>query len=194
MSIATKLNGADYLLILFYLPDGECTTIEGKTRITKMMFLFNKEVFPKLNLEGLTPEDKLPQFEAYNFGPFSRDVHEQLYLFRNIGFLGVEERPLINTPDEADLADDALGLNEEEDLDLTAGPLTIERYFLLEKGKNFVEEKLLPLLNDHQIETLTLYKKRINQMRLQDLLSYVYRKYPEYTVNSLIKDKVMKNG
>jgi uncharacterized protein len=188
-----KLNGADYLLILFYLPGGECTPIEGKTRITKMMFLFNKEIYPKLNLAELTPVDKLPQFEAYNYGPFSRDVHEQLYLFRNIGFLGMEEKQLNNASDEADLVDDALGLDEEDESQFVSGPLTIERYLLLDQGKNFVREKLLPYLKDDQIETLTLYKKRITQMRLQDLLSYVYRKYPEYAVNSLIKDKVMKN-
>lgn len=192
MSTSPKLNGADYLLILFYLPGGECTPIEGKTRITKMMFLFNKEVFPKLNLTALTPEDKLPRFEAYNYGPFSRDVHEQLYLFRNIGFLGMEERQL-NNLDEVDLADDVLGLDEEDKLQSVDGPQTIERYFLMEQGKKFVQDELLPHLNSDQVETLILFKKRINQMRLQDLLSYVYRKYPEYAVNSLIKDKVMKN-
>ena len=87
-----KLNGADYLLLKFYLPDGNCKPIEGKTRITKMMFLFNKEIYPKLNSKDITVEDLLPTFDAYNYGPFSRDVHEQLYLFCNIGFLSCRKR------------------------------------------------------------------------------------------------------
>lgn len=81
-----KLNGADYLLLLLYLDNK--SPILGAIRLEKMMFLFNNEIAPRLKETGLD-SDKLPEFIAYNFGPFSKDVYEQVELFKGIGFLRV---------------------------------------------------------------------------------------------------------
>ena len=70
-----KLNGADYLLLLLYLDNK--SPILGAIRLEKMMFLFNNEIAPRLKETGLD-SDKLPEFIAYNFGPFSKDVYEQV--------------------------------------------------------------------------------------------------------------------
>ena len=44
----------------------------GAIRLTKMMFLFEKEIAPALKAKGLE-SDNLPGFIAYNFGPFSKE-------------------------------------------------------------------------------------------------------------------------
>lgn len=48
-----------------------------------------------------------------------------------------------------------------------------------------------PQLTDNQKSVIIRLKKQINSMLLDDLLSYVYKKYPEYAKESLIKDKYL---
>ncbi|MCC2384764.1 hypothetical protein [Bacillus cereus] len=184
------LKGADYLLLLFYLPGKtsvNCEPIEGRTRITKMMFLFNEEVYKYIDLYTLTPSEYLPKFEAYHYGPFSKDVHQQLDLFVKIGFLDEKEREISND-EEVDLMDDRIEI--EEDDDFLIDKLYVTEYVLSDKGKNFVEERILNQLEDFQIEYLTMYKEKINSIALSELLSYVYNKYPNYAEKSRIRNKV----
>ena len=82
-----KLNGADYLLLLLYLDNGN--PIRGAVRLMKMMFLFEKEIAPLLKNKGLD-SNKLPEFIAYDFGAFSKDVYEQIDLFKSIEFIIVK--------------------------------------------------------------------------------------------------------
>ena len=83
-----KLIGADYLLLLLYLNEKE--PIKGAVRLTKMMFLFEKQIAPVLKEKGLE-SDKLPEFFAYNYGPFSKDIYQQLDLFKSINFIEESE-------------------------------------------------------------------------------------------------------
>ena len=184
-----KLNGADYLLLLFYLPgvtNKYREPITGRTRITKMMFLFREEIFKKLELGDLTLESDLPNFEAYHYGPFSKDVHEQLALFTNIGFLE-ETLILINNRDESDLDEDITGLNEDEE---EINSDYISQYKLTDVGAQYVEKKIIQCLDQKQIDFLIEFKKRINSITLNTLLSYVYNKYPKYAEKSRIRNKV----
>ena len=81
-----KITGADALLLMLYLDDQ--SSIDGAIRLTKMMFLFDNEIVPILNRNGLELEN-LPEFFAYNYGPFSKDVYEQLDLFSSIKFIRI---------------------------------------------------------------------------------------------------------
>ena len=72
----SKLTGADYLLLLLYMDN--CSPINGAIRVTKMMFLFNKEIAPLLRKAGAKiNDDDLPDFLAYNYGPFSKAFSSQ---------------------------------------------------------------------------------------------------------------------
>lgn len=82
-----KITGADALLLMLYLDNQ--SSIDGAIRLTKMMFLFDKEIVPFLNKNGLDIEN-LPEFFAYNYGPFSKDVYEQLDLFSSIKFIKID--------------------------------------------------------------------------------------------------------
>ena len=186
-----KLNGADYLLLLLYVNNKQ--PIYGAIRLTKMMFLFEKEIAPVLKAKGLSA-DNLPGFIAYNFGPFSKDVYEQVELFKGIKFIQV-----INIKAEEDMA--------EVD-DLEEAPFTDEisnygyslnndgkyyKYQILTTGERYVKEKILPSINSEQEFVLSEFKKKITSLSPKQILKYVYTKYPEYAENSLIKNEVLDN-
>jgi len=187
-----KLSGADYLLILLYLPDGKSSPIRGRTRITKMMFLFKKEIYPRLNSSAITIEDRLPEFEAYKFGPFSRDVFEQIDVFCNIGFVEVTEIPFDSSDMTEISAEDEQGSHDEScDDSVIVGANSVELYSLSEIGRKFVREKLLVTLTSEQLRILTDFKNAVSRTKLRDLLGYVYRRYPEYTTRSEIREEVL---
>ena len=82
----TNLTGADALLLLLFLDNQ--TPIDGAVRLTKMMFLFENEIAPVLKTKNIEL-DNLPEFFAYNYGPFSKDIYEQLELFSSIKFIKI---------------------------------------------------------------------------------------------------------
>ena len=78
---ANKLSSSDYLLLLLALDDKK--PIVGAIRLMKMMFLFDKEIAPVITKKG-APMDVRPDFMAYDFGPFSKDIYEQIEFFETL--------------------------------------------------------------------------------------------------------------
>ena len=183
-----KLNGADYLLLLLYLDNK--SPILGAIRLEKMMFLFNNEIAPRLKETGLD-SDKLPEFIAYNFGPFSKDVYEQVELFKGIGFLQVIN---LKAKEELIEADDWEEGPFSKELDYTGFQLNEEKryykYQMLDLGADYVSEKICPELTEEQLAMLLQFKKKITSLSPKQILRYVYTKYPDFTSNSLIKNEV----
>lgn len=183
-----KLNGADYLLLLLYLDDK--SPILGAIRLEKMMFLFNNEIAPRLKETGLN-SDKLPEFIAYNFGPFSKDVYEQVELFKGIGFLQVIN---LKAKEELIEADDWEEGPFSKELDYTGFQLNEEKryykYQMLDLGADYVSKKICPELTAEQLAMLLQFKKKITSLSPKQILRYVYTKYPDFTSNSLIKNEV----
>lgn len=183
-----KLNGADYLLLLLYLDNK--SPILGAIRLEKMMFLFNEEIAPRLKKMGLD-SDKLPEFIAYNFGPFSKDVYEQVELFKGIGFLQVTD---LKAKEELIEADDWEEGPFSKRLDYAGFQLNNEKRFykyqMLPLGENYVSKKICPELKAEQLDMLLQFKKKITSLSPKQILRYVYTKYPDFTSNSLIKDEV----
>lgn len=183
-----KLNGADYLLLLLYLDNK--SPILGAIRLEKMMFLFNNEIAPRLKETGLD-SDKLPEFIAYNFGPFSKDVYEQVELFKGIGFLRVTN---LMAKEELIEADDWEEGPFSKELDYAGFQLNDEKryykYQMLDLGADYVSKKICPELTAEQLAMLLQFKKKITSLSPKQILRYVYTKYPDFTSNSLIKDEV----
>ena len=190
--MAKKMIGADYLLLLLYLNNQE--PIKGAVRLTKMMFLFNEQISEVLKNKGLESE-KLPDFIAYNYGPFSKDVYEQIELFTGIGFVKVTD---INIKEEMAEIDDVVETEFIDECYQGDNELKIENNFweyrITDVGKGFVEKELLGDLTDEQKEILEAFKHKITEIPIKQLLYYVYTKYPDYTEKSLIKDEVLDNG
>lgn len=185
------LTGADYLLLLLYIDN--CSPIDSAIKLIKMMFLFDKEVKPILNSKGVLI-DHLPQFIPYNYGPFSKDVYEQIELFKSIAFVSVKDLKNTESMDEVDdweetsFIDDML--ERDQDFRRTSDG-KYYRYSLLSKGIEYVEKEILPQVDDEQLVLLTEYKKRIQEVEIKKLLRYVYVKYPEMTEKSKIKKEVL---
>lgn len=183
-----KLNGADYLLLLLCLDNR--APIYGAIRLEKMMFLFNEEIAPRLKETGLD-SDKLPGFKSYNFGPFSKDVYEQVELFKGIGFLQVTD---LKAREELIEADDWEEGPFDEELRYSGFQLNEEKryykYQMLKLGEEYVNSKIIPELTPEQLSMLLQFKKKITSLSPKQILRYVYTKYPKYTSNSLIKDEV----
>lgn len=187
-----KLNGADYLLLLLYLNNKE--PIYGAVRLEKMMFLFNNEIAPVLKGKGLD-SDKLPEFIAYNFGPFSKDVYEQVELFKAIKFIAVtdikvkanEKEKMLEVDDweEGPYVDGLTNSSSDNNADGK-----YYKYYILKTGEKYVEEEILPIMNNNQVDLLKCFKKKITSLYPKQLLKYVYSRYPEFTKNSLIIDEV----
>ncbi|EAC3441152.1 TPA: hypothetical protein LWO12_000572 [Listeria innocua] len=186
----SELTGADYLLLLFYVSGvthDKFEPIEGRTRITKMMFLFKEEWFDRIHLSEISNPEQLQLFEAYNYGPFSNDVHEQLDLFTSIGFINEKKTKIKSNKDiDYDFAlksdYDNSEVNEIGWLDSDDG-YEVTTYSLSKLGNEYVEKKIFPELGFHKQNVLTNLsdlKKQMNSTSINNILSYVYGKYPEY--------------
>ena len=186
-----KLNGADYLLLLLFLNQKQ--PIMGAIRLTKMMFLFEKEIAPVLKAKGLE-SDNLPGFIAYNFGPFSKDVYEQVELFRGIKFIQVtnikagEEMGEVDDLEEAPFTDEMSNYGYALNTDGK-----YYKYQILTTGERYVLERIMPCITQEQESILSAFKRKITSLSPKQILKYVYTKYPEYAANSLIKDEVLDN-
>ncbi len=187
-----KLIGADFLLLLLYLNNKE--PINGAVRLTKMMFLFNEQIAPALKNKGLDSE-KLPHFIAYNYGPFSKDVYDQIELFSGINFVKTIN---LNTQEQMIDVDDVVESEFIDECYLDDNELKNDnkylQYAITEYGSGFVESELLAEINEEQRYILEAFKNKITTMPINQLLYYVYTKYPDYTENSIIKDEVLHYG
>lgn len=117
---------------------------------------FQKLVF--LSQEETELPDDYP-FHAANYGPYSYDLDDNLKLFRDRGLI------------ERNIRTNAIG-NEKHVFTLTTtGIQTVQR--MLKKPQ------YEPLF-----EHATEIKRRFNERPLDELLRYVYAKYPEYTTET----------
>lgn len=191
--MSNKLNGADYLL--FLLDADERAPINGAIRLMKMMFLFNQEIMPAISQKGAIIGE-LPQFIAYDFGPFSKDIYEQIEFFENLKFLKTSPVDAIDHTDEFDDWETIYG---EDVLDVTLKDgyrrLNIDyksiKYEITERGDKYVQTKISPELSNEIKDLLTNFKKKINSITTQQLLFYVYSRYENFTTASKIKEKVL---
>lgn len=190
--MATITNSKDLLMLLLYAKgiNGEqCEPIVGKTRLIKMVFLFDKEIRPRFNLNKAIPDSAMPNFTAYDYGPFSAQVYEDLEFLIEMGFA------------EASPVEDIEILEEEireyqywqatTKYDEEGGGEFQEQFHLTELGRQFVEEELLKNFSLEQLKALDEFKRRCTAADLKTLLRYVYTKYPKMITGSKIRDKVL---
>ncbi|WP_161484974.1 hypothetical protein [Neomoorella mulderi] len=196
----SRLIGKDLLLLLLYAPGktGEyCEKIEGRTLLQKMVFLFEKEVYKKFRYDQLIEEKDLPNFKAYYYGPFSKQVFDDLDFLIRLGFIEAtisNEEVEEGEEDEYQLWEEQTGL--EEDLGIEDGLFEFkkEAYTLTKIGRAFVEQELWPQLSENQQQALASFKRNCTEVNLKAILRYVYQRYPETTENSKIKGEVLGNA
>ena len=196
-----QINSKDMLLCFLYSP-GQGNSfnepIVGRTKLTKMMFLFEKEIYNKFFEDYI--EIVLPEFNPYLFGPFSKQLFDDLAFFESIKMIKTNETliPISDAckveceeafADEIDVDDDWKEASFE-----CSSKYELE-YSLTVVGRRYVDEKLWKLFSALQKEKLKNFKAQINKISLNTLLNYVYNKYPETTKESIIVDKYLhKSG
>ena len=192
------ITGKDLLLCFLYSPGiygDNNEPIIGRTKIMKMMFLFEEELCSTFFKDNV--EISLPEFEPYYFGPFSRQLFEDLSFFQSIGMIISEET---NIP--LSFADRIERDNAFDDEDDIWNEATFEKnvesyessYRLSQGGKDYVENNVWGSFTIFQKQKLKAFKSQINKISLDALLRYVYTKYPNEAKKSKIADKYLSKA
>ncbi|MEW6276632.1 MAG: hypothetical protein AB1556_16175 [Bacillota bacterium] len=193
----TKLNNKDLLLLLLYVPGhtgGVCEPIHGRTRLMKMVFLFEKELYSKFRYDQVIDQNDLPDFEPHHYGPFSKEVFDDLEFLINLGFVETSnsnQETLESEAKEYSWWKDDAGIFEDLYEDSLLEEYKEESFALTSLGKGFVEDNLLKELSENQLNALEIFKSNCTKVELGVLLKYVYTKYGDYITKSKIKEKVL---
>ena len=185
-----KIRSCKDLILLFLYAKGhtgkQSEPIVGKTRLVKMVFLFEKEIRRKFNLDAQIDASAMPEFKGHNFGPFSPKIYEDLEFLVDMGLVD------ISGSGEEELLEDEK--QEYEYWRATADgkerPFQ-ESFSLTDIGKEFVETRLATRLTKEHWKVVDEFKERCTSASLKALLKYVYTRYPEMTKKSSIRDEVL---
>lgn len=193
-----KIKGKDVLLALLYAKGSEGSysePISGTTRLTKAFFLFEKELKDKFTKDKI---EDLPEFIAWNYGPWSNQLIDDIDFFVGINFVKIET---LRSSDDVSLAEKEEYEKLEEEIgqppeDVAEDLYAQRKYVLTPLGTKYVQTKIWLNLSDDQQRLLNDFKAKINSISLFSLLRYVYRNYnkkegEDWTKNSVIKDRVL---
>ncbi len=188
------MNGKDVLLSFLYSPgitDRYNEPIVGRTKLVKMMFLFEEQIYPKFFDNEIVIE--LPNFEPYYYGPFSKQLVEDVSFFESIGMVVASETNIpISVADEVESGSAEESKDEWMDVSFDDNIKKYEMsYSLSVNGMGYVTEKIWDIYNSDQKSILREFKAQINKISLDALLRYVYQNYPEKTVKSKIANKYL---
>lgn len=156
---------ADLAFLLFHLAGD----VDGMTRLQKLLFLIEKEsefndIYKEISFD----------FEPYKYGPFSEQVYDEVGFLLNLGALEAVEPDYEMENIDADEEDELRG----------------KRFKLTEKGEKICAE-LGETLKDETERDMQEVVDEYSTMTNDELLEYVYKQYPDYTVESKIKEKIL---
>lgn len=126
--------------------------IRGKTKLQKLVFLLDKE----LNII----KDQGYNFVPYKYGPFSKELIEDVEMLILTGLVKTEE--------------EVKEFNGEE--------VTIMVYKLTDRGKSIARQIYNELTDEEKRRINKL--KEFNTRSARSLTAYVHRKYPEYVAQT----------
>lgn len=179
-------SGLDLLLVLLYARGTTDTVkeeISDTTRLIKLLYLLIKE-------GGFARIEKDLRFEPKDFGPWSGDVFDAIEALKEIDLIETQKLPP-NSFDE--IADYVEWAEETPTHSLTNNDKTKNTYFLTKRGDK-VAKTLYDQLSDAEKRKIEYIKSTFNKMELNKLLHYVYTKYPEDTIKSKIRKKILNNS
>lgn len=171
-------NRKDAVLLLLYAPGASgkaCEPIRGRTRLMKLAFLLQRKYdFPKR--AGIS---KYYEFEPYKFGPFSKDLYDDITFLENLGYI---KATAIGVPSIAEISEDRRILEEwlipDDTADEIGAAFCEEEFTLTEKGAQFAAGLFDSLPREEQT-ALSEIKGRYGALPLTSLLRFVYKAYPE---------------
>lgn len=180
-------SAADLMVLLLYAKGytGKLNEeIKGITRLEKLMYLLLREGDFE---ETLSQE---VAFEAYDFGPYSAEVYDLLESLRMMEIVEIREERISNMKDIIDI----YYAEAEGQIEETTGKF-MEVYSLTgERGFKIARRLLEERVTAEELERIENIKEKYNAMKLDDLLKYVYRTYPESAEKSKIIEKIFGFG
>lgn len=179
-------NKAELILALLFAGYQESpTSVEGITRLEKLIFLLKEE---KGFLKDKPDEDSFT-FIPFKMGPWSSEVYDEVDFLESLGLINKDSNEKQSPADVAhnDELFDGMILDKYQKGSLVFSDEKTEVFKLTEKGKKKAKEIWDRLPKEEQ-EKIIAVKKKFNTMNLKQFLRYVYRKYPEYTTASEIKE------
>ncbi len=189
-------SSKDLIMVLLYAKGPNkiiAEPIPGRTRLMKMIYLFKKEVWKQFELDKVIDQSALPDFRAYDYGPFSDNVYADLEFLRDIDFIRVKALSDDEASEEEAESYRYWQINANVDPDPTSS-YNDEEFSLTDLGREFVEETFRDKLTKQRWEILDEFKRRCTETSLKALLKYVYTKYPEDAEKSKIKKAVLTNS
>ncbi len=189
-------NRKDVLLLLLYSPgktDKHNEPIDGRTRLTKMLFLFKEEALKYFRAGTKISSENFYEFFPWNFGPFSRDVYDDLTFFELHDFITRNESEEETLPEAAAEWDRWLNLSKADSGDDTYSEYDEQEFKLTPKGEAFAKS-LYDSLTAEQRQLLKSFKAKLVKTPLKAMLQYVYTNYPSQTTKSQIKEQVLGRG
>lgn len=172
-----ELVGPDLVLLLLRAegsdPGSQRDRVNGITRLEKLLFLADQESpLPAKVHDALV-------FRPYNYGPYSKQVYEAVDVLEDAGLVE-EEKALNGRP---------LDAMEEASIDPDSTEGLERRFFLTDDGREVAD--YLARQHPDYYQLLDKIKARYGNLALRKLIQYVYRRYPKYAEESLIRDQVM---
>ena len=160
--------------------------INGITRLQKFLFLLENEDYIKKVDDGY-------EFVAYKAGPYSATLYDDLEFLENLGLIKSDISGVATEEEAADMDFTFEELMDSENIK-TADVYDEKRFRITAVGakkiKDFLKkEEFAPVVNG-----IRKIKSKFGNYSLDDLLYYVYTKYPDMTTESEIKDQVLRKG
>lgn len=172
------------LLMIGIDPEGRtCDGLSGTTRLQKLLFLLEREEKIKATPAGY-------EFEAYDAGPYSSQVYDDLQVLENLGFISSEVTAESTEEEEAEI--DRISFDSLiVDSPPAADSYEERRFYLTPKGKERIESMLSSGDYAPLVDGIRRIKSNYGHFSLRDLLYHVYTTYPDMTTESKIREKVL---
>ena len=178
----TTIEIDDVIVLLLGAPTrntGLQDQLQGITRLEKLIFLIERET----SLNELIDEET--GFRPYNFGPFSDVVYKAISYLSSYGLIDETASISDNTEDSWEQIE-AIGAERYD-------PYVTRDFVLTDTGKRYYEALVRELPMD-KLQEMSTFKDRFASLPLRQLVRYVYRRYPDMTEESLIREEILGDG
>ena len=186
-------NKKDILLLLLYSPgqtDQFNEPVIGKTRLVKMLFLFSKECLKHFKEGTKITEENFYAFFAWNFGPFSKQIYDDIMFFILRGFIEEDVSEDEVLPEAAAEWEEWMRMSSPDADDDGVSEYYEQSFKLSKKGMEFTKG-LYDALSADQKDTLKTFKTKMSRTPMKAILRYVYETYPDFTTRSQIREHVL---
>jgi uncharacterized protein len=155
----------------------------GVTRLEKILFLLAKET----SFEGVAD---FYQFKPHNFGPFSKEAYEAVDFLASCGLIEVRDKSYPSYyagVGEASLREEIDASSEGDDDEQSTVTATEKLFSLTDDGRKVavIMRDAVKSRRPKDIEELDRIMIRYANLPLNQLIRYVYSRYPEMTGNSI---------